>query len=149
MNNEERINQIMNMPYEEKVKCARANYEAIMASVDTSWQQVKPDDADHPVNAVRKSMYVLSAVIVFGNYCFSEVESNFLTEAIDLEKSMINELKHDCKEYFIDAVQVFRKYLHTEQREQLTEIMLLLATVDGHTSKKEMKWINKTLEFIV
>ena len=138
--NDERIAQLSALSVEEKTTLARANYETVLKAAETKGDEAK--------EKIRESIYILASAIIFGNYAFSETERVFLEATIELKKEKALELKHECEEYFYDAIDVLKSTLGEEDIEKLLEIMVLIATVDEHASKKEKKWLRKLINNI-
>ena len=138
--NEEKILELAALSVEEKTAQARCDYDSIIQSMESKGTQTAQE--------VRESIDILAATVVFGNYAFSQTERDFLENTIDLKKDDAYKLQHECEEYFYDAATVFRTNLSEQEREKVAEIMVLLATVDGHISKKELRWLRKILHVI-
>lgn len=146
-----KLNQVNTMTYAQKVDVARSDFEAIMNSVDPKWKIncVINNGLGTPCIArdIRTGIHLLAALIASGDNWFTEDERIFLEKTIDIGASDIDVLKKEGKKYFSNAMNLFRSHLRTEEREKLAEIMIILATIDGTLSGKELKWIKKMLFF--
>lgn len=133
--NEEKLAQLTELSAEEKTSLAKENYGAIIKSVEQLGEE--------KVQQARDGIHIIAAAIVFGNHAFSQTESNFLQETIELSKEKALSLKYDAEEYFSDTVLFMKETLGEKEFEKLIEIAVFVATVDNHASKKEMKWLRK------
>ena len=146
---DDKIQALIALEYNKKIALAEENFQAIMTQVDPQWKKGVAVEANSPAEAVKNSVAILASLIVFEDYCFSQKEVALLTQTLDLDAAAIKKLQYEAKDYFKDAMFTFEVRLDEVSKEKLAQIMILLATVDEHASKDEIRWIRKILQFIL